>query len=353
MLKAVSLKDLKIDLDRAQKVVGLRDDLLKIRDGDVDARDVQILALQDALCNEKQRVERRNEEVLRLEGIVERRDESILELAEEKVELEVKIDEDAFHWEMTYAELEEELGHTLGHPVGSWQASEAADEEEHEQIHEDTDDLTSVHDDTKPDEIESALPKELEGRQDPGYHAGADTGRPPDSIHTRPKNPVEWSRLLMLADKFQKLNSEVMAIEYQDEDGPANIEGLSFEVLDKLEEDFRGGSWLVVDRASQTQIEGLSSEVLLDFEQYCEGLCQNSHKLRRGYRARMAQVFDNQSEEKLQDALAEESMKDSRAIVDSEDTARSGIPPGESNCEKTTTSGTSPDNEDTDVKPVR
>lgn len=215
--KASSLKDLQSDLDRAQKGVGLRDDLLKIRDGDVAARDAQILVLQTALDKEKQRVGRRNEEVLRLKGIVERRDEPILELAEEKAELEVKIDEDAFYWEMAYAELEEELSHERGHPVGSEQTSETATKRDMKRsTRTPTTFLLSMK--TKPDGITSAPPEELEVRQDFGYHSGADAGQPPDLIHTRQKNPVDWSRLLMLADKFPKLDPEVIAIEYQDED---------------------------------------------------------------------------------------------------------------------------------------
>lgn len=51
--KASSMRDLQTDLDRAQTGVKLRDDLLKMKDADVVARDAQILALQNALNEEK------------------------------------------------------------------------------------------------------------------------------------------------------------------------------------------------------------------------------------------------------------------------------------------------------------
>lgn len=331
--------------------MGLRDDLLKIKKGEIAARDAEILALQKALSDEKQRVRRRDEEILRLQGKVKNREQAIHELQEE---WQVKYDElwetgcEVIQgWEVKYAGLKEKLNHVLEHPAATEHASEAENGEDQDHISERSADLPSQREVVIPDEIESALPEELEVLHDSGYNSETAAGQMPELVHTRPTLPVDWSRLLMHAEQFPELHPDVVAIDYQDEDGPANIEGLSFEVLDPFNERLGGGSSPRVDRVCQTHIEGLHFEALRGFEVYCEETRHHSLELHRAHRAHITHVFGDQREESCRDTPTEDSMDDSCANVES------GLSSGAINTEKTAVSGISFENKEPKPKPGR
>ncbi|RDI80781.1 putative eukaryotic translation initiation factor 5 [Venturia inaequalis] len=283
-----SLKDHQVDLVFAQKSVQLLDDLLKIKSEDLIAKDAKIVDLQGALDEEKQRVGRREKYILRLRRRLEGQG-NFTEKVREEAGLAIE------ELKVRCAELEEKLRYALEHAAIPEQLSETGgdDDDEEDQLSEYSDDLPSQHEEVVFDETELALPEEPRVRADSGYNSETSAGQTPELIHVRPMVPVDWSRLLQQAETFAELDPDDMAMEYQDEDGPASIDGLSFEVLDsdKVKERVRGGSSLPVDRACQTHLEGLPAEAQLDFEQYREELRHYSLENHKANRAHMAQVF--------------------------------------------------------------
>ncbi|QDS74984.1 hypothetical protein FKW77_005345 [Venturia effusa] len=211
--KSSSLEKLQLDINRAQKGVKLRDGLLMIKDADIAKRDSVIAGLQDALDDEKNRVGRRDEEILRLQGIVKEREDSVQELQEGEVQLRQGTNDAIQYHEARFDELLE----AAKQAVQDWEAKHAELEGKFEiavgQIIALEEVCQAEHGEDTSETVDPASTGKLEGRHDSGYDSEPVVGQTLELIHPRPMVSLNIFRLLSLAEEYSYLDPDGTAIE--------------------------------------------------------------------------------------------------------------------------------------------